>query len=248
MKRTALVVCASAATGAALLGHLYLERLEAEVSGGPKVALVVAAEDVPLGSRVTDKVLAVRDVPQAYVDPRQVRASDTKRILGVRLSSELKANDPVLWSDMNQSTGAPRLLSGLVEHGMRAISFDARSSDFGGLLRPGDRVDVLFSEGDKGDGRSTRTLLQNLLVLAVGSDISSVDEATPRGGRAGSVTLAVTVEGAQIITQARDQGRLSLTLRNPDDIATADHLPETTNRTLERAPLAAHESPTRRAP
>jgi pilus assembly protein CpaB len=241
MKRTPLITCLGASVAAALVGHLYLQRLEAEVSGGPKLALLVASEDLPLGTRLTESKLAVRDVPEAYVDPRQVRASEAKRLVGVRLSTALKANDSVLWSDVSRGSSSTRLLSGLVERGMRAVSIEARSSDFDGLLRPGDRVDVLFTEGAQGGGGATRTLLQNLLVLSVGSDMATVDEKGRRGGvaRAGSVTLGVSVEAAQIITHAEGQGRLSLTLRNSDDIVVAENLPETTTSTLERRPPTA---------
>jgi Flp pilus assembly protein CpaB len=46
------------------------------------------------------------------------------------------------------------------------------------------------------------------------------------------VTLSATVEQAQVLTQAQQRGRLSLTLRNSDDIALAEGLPETTSRDL----------------
>lgn len=247
MKRTPLLLCLVSGLGATVLGHLYLNRLEAEVSGGPKVALLVASEDLPLGATLTEKALAVRDVPEAYVSERQVRASGAKRVIGVRLSTALRANDPVLWSDLGRGPGSARLLSGLIERGMRAVSIDARAADFDGLLRPGDRVDVLFTEGE---ATSTTTILQNVLVLSVGSDIAAVDDTSSRTStvRGGTVTLAVNAEGAQAITQAKAHGRLTLSLRNADDVAVVDNLPETSRATLERLGSSGREQAARRSP
>jgi pilus assembly protein CpaB len=232
MKKLALLTSIGAAAAAAFVGHLYLQRLETEVSGGPRVAVLVAAEDVPVGAALTEKQLAVRDIPQAYVEGRQVRASEAKRVLGAKTASGLKANEAVLWTDLAKFSDSARVLSGLVQHGMRAVPLDMRSADFGGLLRPGDRVDVLFTAGTKGDEGATTTLLQNLLVLSVGGSIQRADEASsPLGGR-GSVTVSATVEQAQVLTQAQQRGRLSLTLRNTDDITLAEGLPETTAKDL----------------
>jgi pilus assembly protein CpaB len=46
------------------------------------------------------------------------------------------------------------------------------------------------------------------------------------------VSLSVTVEQAQILTFAGDVGELTLILRNPDDIAILEELPETTARNI----------------
>jgi hypothetical protein len=46
--------------------------------------VLVVAQDVPSGTALADKHLAVRDLPQAYVEGRHVRASDVKRVLGAR--------------------------------------------------------------------------------------------------------------------------------------------------------------------
>jgi len=244
MKRSSLAIPLAGALGAAVAGHFYLERLEAEAAGGPKVALLIASEDIPLGARLTDKVLGVRDVPQAYVDSRQVRAGDSSKVVGARVSSALRANEAVLWSDVAASTGPTRVLSSLVEQGMRAVVIDSRAGEFGGLLRPGDRVDVLFTDGSKGerDTGATVTLLQNLMVLSVNGSIAKAGDVARQGfGNGGGVTLAASVEQAQILTQARERGRLSLTLRNPDDIGLVQGVAETTGKDLASLPVVARD-------
>jgi Flp pilus assembly protein CpaB len=237
MKRAGLIASIVAAGGAAGLMHLYLQRLEAEVSGGPKISVLVAAEDVPIGVVLTEKALAVHDVPQAYIEARHVRSTDVKKIIGVRVASGLKANEAVLWSDLTKFGEHARVLSGLIQNGLRAVAIDGRTLDFDGLLRPGDRVDVLFSNSNKEEGTSsTSTILQNLLVLSVGGSIGHSEETPgPTSARGTSVTLSATVEQAQLLTQAQQQGRLTLSLRNSDDIAVVEGVPETYAKDLQAA-------------
>ncbi|HKY34859.1 MAG TPA: Flp pilus assembly protein CpaB [Polyangiaceae bacterium] len=238
MKKLALVASLAAAAGSAFVGHLYLQRLEAEVSGGRPVGVLVVAQDVPAGTALTDKHLAVRDLPQAYVEGRHVRASDVKRVLGAKTAAGLKANEAVLWTDLAKFSDSTRVLAGLVQNGMRAVALDVRSADFDGLLRPGDRVDVVFTAGAKGDEGTTVTLLQNLLVLSVGGSIQRADDAAATTTSRGSVTVSANVEQAQVLTQAQQRGRLGLTLRNTEDITLVEGLPETTAKDL----LSARDS------
>ena len=232
MKKPVLMVAGMAALAGLGLSHLYLKRLEAEVSGGPKVSVLVVSEDTPIGSVLTEDKLAVRDVPQAYVEERNVRASDAKKVIGVRVAGGLRANEAVLWSDLTKFSEHARVLSGLVQSGLRAVTVDARAADFDGLLRPGDRVDILFTTSSKdAEGGVTTTLLQNLLVLSVGTDLGKRDGANKDdsvvAGRMGSVTLSATLEQAQLLTQAKERGKLGLTLRNPEDIQLVEGVPET---------------------
>lgn len=234
MKKAGLIVSLVAALGSGGLAHLYFMRLEAEVSGGPRIPVLVAASDVPVGAQLTESTLVVRDIPQAYVEGRQVRASEVKKVLGARVASGLKANEALLWSDLSKFNDHARVLSGLIENGMRAVTVDGRTASFEGLLRPGDRVDVLLTTGDKDDASgATFTLLQNLLVLSVGGNIARADQDPKDQGRGTSVSLSATVEQAQLLTLSAQHGRLTLTLRNPDDILLVEGVPGTTAKDLD---------------
>ena len=237
MKKIGLLASLIAALGAAALVHLYLQRLEAEVSGGPRISVLVAAEDVPIGAALTEKALALRDLPQAYIEARHIRANDLKRVIGVQVGSGLKANETVLWSDLNKFSDHAKVLSGLIQNGLRAVSLDGRTLDFEGLLRPGDRVDVLFTNTSKDDGASsTSTILQNLLVLSVGGHIARTSEpANSSTVRGTSVTVSATVEQAQLLAQAQLRGKINLSLRNCDDIAVVEGVPETYAKDLQTA-------------
>jgi len=103
-------------------------------------------------------------------------------------------------------------------------------SGISGLLRPGDRVDIIgtFPTGSKdqvipeaGGGSSvgyiTMTLLQNVTLLAVGQDIQS-NTGDNDNNSYNSVTMSVTVEEAELLTIAQTRGELELLLRHPEDV------------------------------
>lgn len=232
MNRTAFFASVGTGlVGAVLLG-VYVKRFEAEVSGGPKVAVLMATQEIPLGAALTESMVGVRELPQLYVEERHIRASDLKQIVGVRVSMGVKPGESLLWTDLATTSEQRRDLSGLLRPGMRAITIRAdATSSFGGLLRPGDRVDVLLTTARPGVDGATVPLLQNVLVLAVGRDTGAVavpDQRKPAAPQFNQITLSVTIEQAQLLSLAGEQGKLALALRNPDDIAVIEGLPEVT--------------------
>jgi pilus assembly protein CpaB len=233
VKNKALVAAAlAAALGIGLL-WLYKQRFETRVSGGPRVGVLIATRDIPMGTRLTPALLGIRSLPQAYLEERHLRASEAQRIIGVRVRTRLRANESILWSDLSTTSGDARNLAELVPPGMRAIAIPAKvSSSFEGLLQPGDRVDALMTskKAENTQDKVTVPLLQNLLVLALGEDLGedkTERNAEGRRARRATVTLGVTVEQSEVLAFAAEQGDLTLTLRHPDDITIVDDLPET---------------------
>jgi pilus assembly protein CpaB len=222
------------ALGLAVLGGvcllMYMQRFEAETSGGPKVPVLIATRDIPIGASLQRAMLGIRNLPQAYVEQRHILYGDIDTVVGARMSMAVHANEAVLWSDLASMQAERRDLSGLIEPGMRAMVFSARgsggASSFGGLLRPGDRVDILHTPGHGSSGGPvTITLLQNVVVLAVGGDTGGGNE----GGGAYNgrvITVSVTPEQAQLILHASTEGPLDVVLRNPEDIVVLKDLPE----------------------
>jgi pilus assembly protein CpaB len=224
MNKKALLSSLILALAGSVLAHAYLRRLEREIGGGPPIAVLTAAVDLQPGSVLLQAQLGVRPIPQAYVGERNILERDAPQVVGVRLSTRVKASDPILWSDVATLAAPGRDLSSSVQEGKRAIALSGKDVTFDGLLRPGDRVDVLFT---RAGGDETSTLLQNLLVLAVGGRLEASDERAAGRSLRGSVSLAVSSEEGQLITQAEQQGALTLVLRNPEDIAIVEGLPRT---------------------
>lgn len=226
MDRKALVIAMALAALGAVCLFLYMRRFEAETSGGPKVAILIATRDIPIGVNLQRNMLGLRQLPQAYVEQRHIMVGDMETVLGARMSMAVHANEAILWSDLASMQTERRDLSGLIEPGMRAMTISARGAGggtFGGLLRPGDRVDVLHTPGRGTGGPVTITLLQNVVVLAVGMDTGGNNG---MAGRGSTVTVSVTPEQAQLIIHAATEGPLDVVLRNPDDIVVLKDLPE----------------------
>jgi pilus assembly protein CpaB len=249
-KQALLVAVAAAVAGVTLL-FVYMKRFEEEASGGLPIAVLVATQDIPLGSAVTQQMLGIRTLPQKFIEDRHIQAGDARRVIGVRVSSGVKANESVLWTDLATMNDQRRDLSSLVRNGMRAITVHADpTSSFGGLLRPGDRVDVLVTTQREIGDKVTVPLLQNLLVLAAGRDTGGHHN---RGDNANEyqvnqVTLSVSFEQAQVLTLSQSEGRITLILRNPDDIGVLSEIPEATTsdiveqrRRVAMSPVEARE-------
>ena len=227
-RKAILVAFVTAAIGGGCL-FMYMKRFEAETSGGEKIAVLIATRELKLGEKLDKSALGVRQLPQAYLEQRHIRLADLDAVLGAPLSMSVHANEAVLWSDLSTTQAERRDLSALIQPGMRAFAFySKKTAPFAGLLRPGDRVDVLFSPGESlGTAASaTLTLLQNVLVLAVGSDVGASEKASGNGR---AVTVSLTPEQAQLVTHASSEGQLDVVLRNPEDIVVLKDLPETTS-------------------
>jgi pilus assembly protein CpaB len=248
MNRKALWVSVAAVLIGLLLLVVYQRQFERETSGGPKVRILFAVNDIIAGEALQAAKLGFREIPEAYLEDRHIRQSDMNRVIGVQAGGAVRANQALLWTDLATTSNGRRELSLLVRSGMRAVTVRAdATSSFSGLIRAGDRVDVFgtMSRSNVEADRVTLPLLQNVLVLAAGRDLggevaaaqpgaASTQPAPTGASRAdvAMVTLSVTLEEAALLVFAQDRGRLSMVMRNPDDINVVEGLPETTMSNL----------------
>lgn len=237
MRRIALL--AATIMGLASLTFLakYKSDFEQRVSGGDSIPVVVASDSIALGQILSEEMLAIREIPESYIDARHIRASDVDKAIGIRTTMGLGAQEAILWTDLAVASQEHRVLSGLVKKGMRAVTVRIKqASSLSTMLRPGDRIDLLL-RATRSEGPVVMPLLQNVLILAVGSDIGSqhaMDEGNlvDKVMGAADLTLSVTIKQAQVLTLAEGEGSLSASLRNPNDIlvelgtpiVTAEHI------------------------
>ena len=218
----------------------HVARLEAEART-PVVSRVVAAHDLPPGTRLTVDNLATREFPVHLVPSDSIAPGRHEALLGQILRSGLRAGDLILPAHGQERVN--EAFSAQLGKGRRAITMpvDAINS-VSGLLKPGDLID-LYVSFEYQRRRITAPLLQGVLVLATGNQ--TLSQASEEGGGGYStVTLDTSPEDAVKLVAARQAGTLTAVLRNP-----ADSLP---SRKAVRGDLAsllgvANPPPTRTA-
>lgn len=181
-------------------------------------AVVTAAIDIPRGTSVTADVLKMVEWPKGQLPEGAMLSIDD--IVGRTAIIPMLQGEMVLERKVAEGLG----VASLIGPGMRAftISTPDMGSKVAGLLLPGNKVDVLWTQINNRDefsgGASVATLLQRVEVFAI-------DQATEKlsgsrtDGKLQSVTLVVSEEQAKRLSLAQSQGALSLALRRDDDKA-----------------------------
>src|SRR5437763_15876214 len=105
-----------------------------------------------------------------------------------------------------------------IEPGMRAISVQVSdTSGEAGLIQPNSRVDVLFTRPGSMAEAVTSVILQNIKVLAIGRLVQVGQTLDRKAPKMPVATLLMTPEDAQKLELAKNQGKISRTLRNALD-------------------------------
>jgi pilus assembly protein CpaB len=187
--------------------------------------VVVAAQDIPIGTQLTSQMLRVTDWPAASIPAGSVQ--DENRLVERVVLTAIHKDEPVLLAKLAPE-GARAGLSSIVSKGKRAITVKVNEVvGVAGFALPGNFVDVMVNTQEDGKRQSDRDntlskiVLERILVLAVAQE-TNTDANKPRVVSA--VTLEVTPEEAERLDLARSVGSLSLVLRNqvdPDPVKTA---------------------------
>jgi len=208
---------------------LYMRRFEQEASGGRKIELLVTVQPVVRGKPFTEEMLGVREVPQAYVDERDVRLADKQKIMGLRATNTISVGQTLGWNDVVASTDDRRDLSALIQPGNRAMPIKVTQDDILSLIRPGDFVDIIAVLGN--DTKDATVLLQRVLVLSTGMNLS-FDSDKKVAERVSMITVSVSLQESQMLALAMEKGRLTAVVRNPDDQRVAETPPDVSQNAL----------------
>jgi pilus assembly protein CpaB len=183
---------------------------------GRTIKVVVADKPIPVGTRVDEAQLRVADWPEDLKPEGALASKDAA--IGAIARVSIERNQP-----LQQSALVPKgagLLPLLITDGMRGMSVRVDSvTGVSGFITPNSRVDVLVSgqptdtENAQGDTKG-KVILQNVRVLATGTDIEQKDE---KPVEVPTVTLLVSPEDAEKLTVATKQEAVRLALRNYRD-------------------------------
>lgn len=207
------------------------------------VTVLAATADLPAGTRLQKVHLKKVSIPQATA-PRAVLAEESLA-LDRSLLFPVTQNEPLLSTRLSSVTGADGVAS-MIEPGKRAVSVSvADAASAGGLIQPRSHVDVLFTKTGSMAEAVTTTVLEDVIVLSIGRNVEAAAAAGTAGGSGSStpspavttgnrsVTLLVTPEQARIVELAKNQGKVSLALRNPKDTTKAEEVLSATAETID---------------
>ncbi len=234
--RTPLLIAIGLGLGAAMLAWLNVSTARREArKGWNLVPIVVAGQDVDEGTTLTTDMIAQRAMPSQFVTPSVIKPDNYSYVVGQRVLVNLKKGDPLLWSQFESSKGLERL-SKAVQKNFRAISIAAAGEGaVGGWIRPNDHVDIIATFKDpQSSETNTMTLLQNVLVLATGkiTGNTNMNLLSSSDRRYSNITLLMLPEEVEILTLAEGMGKITLALRNEDDLETPSDRVKTTPETL----------------
>ncbi len=216
---TIVLVMALVFGGAAALGVSRLTgSTEAPKAVGTSV--VVAAVDLPRGGMIEAGMLKLREFPNDLVPPGAIKKIEDAVDRSIAVPTV--KDEPLLESKLSPK-GSGRGMAALVPPGMRAFTIQTPTlaSGVAGFILPGNKVDVLLTMSDGGDGPTgggaTTTLLQKVEILAVDQRTDAPAENKVDANQLRSVTLVVTPSQAKLLDLGQSKGTLHLSLRNPTD-------------------------------
>lgn len=228
MNRTRLLMIAVLALGVGFLVSLTVYRNLQKGPSDPGVEVMVATDDLQVGSRVDEHDVKIIRIPAADLPPGAPRKRSD--VIGHGVILPISKGEFILPNHLAQENAGTGLPS-LIPPGMRAVSVRVNEVvSVAGFVMPGTRVDVLLTGAPDGSGQQqTTTVLQNVAVLASGHTLER--NASGEAQNTAVITLLVTPDDAQRLTLASSEGHIQLALRNPLDTK-QDEVPASNSRAL----------------
>jgi len=187
------------------------------------MSVVVAAVEIPFGVKLEESQVKLIAWPGNSALPQGAYSSKEQVVNKVAMN-KFYPDEIITEKRISEYLGGSTL-SALITKEYRAIS--VRVDDVvgvAGFILPGNKIDILSTRMDRSTNKATtRTLLQNIKVLAVDQEASQEKE-KPAIVRA--VTLELRPDQAEIMVQAMQEGTIQLTLRNPLDSVVEDTVVE----------------------
>jgi len=248
MNNRALTLSLVMAVVAVFFVQSYVTSIEddAKKKFGTEVLVVEAKRDIKEAETMNETMVELVRVPKRFLEPAAISfekkdedketSKGLKSLAGMVAVVPIKKGEQVTFNKMVE----PGIRTGLapqISPGKRAIAIPvSETSGVAKLVKPGDRVDMIavLDMGGGKEGKIAKTVLQDVVVLAVGRNVSGnvarVLDADPFGGKDkvrslaedysfASVTLEVDPAQAEQIALIMNSGdnAMDLSLRNNDD-------------------------------
>lgn len=210
---TMLLVAFVFAGIAAFIAKAWLNKQVIKSPGVASSSVVMSATKIPFGVKLEPAHLKVINWPGKDAPKGSFQNIDD--VIGKITKNSFYSGEMITQQRVVEHLGGSTL-SSLISQNSRAISI--RVNDVvgvAGFILPGNRVDILSVKGKHKS--KARTILENIKVLAV-DQMASPDKEKPAVVRA--VTLELKPEETELLAEAKQEGKILLTLRNPLDSIT----------------------------
>lgn len=232
--------------GGAWLSALVLSWFLYSTTAGAKQTrlktVMAAARDIPAGVRLKKTDLKKVGVPDR--DAQSDAVTDEKTLLDHALLYPVSVNEVITMKKVASAAGVEGVAS-IIPPGKRAVSVSVQdAASAAGLIMPRSKVDVLVSRVGSLNEAVSNIILQDITVLSVGRVTELQTTASDQKGgstaaqvapssAARAVTLLVSPEEAAKLELAKNNGRISLALRNPSDSTRLDDPQPTTGEVID---------------
>jgi pilus assembly protein CpaB len=249
MNNKALTLSLLMAAVAVFFIYSYVSNIEEEQKKrfGTEVVVIKAKKNIKEMDTIDETMIIADLVPKKFLEPAAIsyETQDTgdkaivrsmKSLAGSVAIVPIRKGEQITYSKITE----PSVRTGVspqIAIGKRAVSVPVNNiTGVSKLIKPGDRVDViaLLDVGGGKDAKLTKTVLQDVVVLAVGlavtNNVARAIEPDPFGGKDrirnlaadtsfATITLEVDPAQVQLITAVLNNGEnsISLALRNNDD-------------------------------
>jgi len=215
-----LAVALGAAAAASFVVYRAVSSIPVREVEVATLQAVVAAKSIPVGTIITRD--DVRLVPWPARSPVPGAFTSIDGVVNRGAIVEISENEPLTETKL-APLGSGGGLPPTIPEGMRAISVKTNEVvGVAGFVIPGTRVDVVVTLKQRGEKSEpiSRAVVSNVQVLTAGTRFDQ-EKARTEGKPIPStvVTLLVTPQDAERIALAASEGEITLTLRNPLDVA-----------------------------
>lgn len=190
---------------------------------GDVVKVAVASSQIPWGTKLSVDDIEMRaflkkSLPEGFFTDKTALENRVSII-------PLEAGDIILESRLASTDVTSGGISAIITPGNRAVAVKGdKVVGLAGLIKPHDRVDVLVTldndNGRQGGDPVTKVVLENILVLAAGTQIQKGGKGKKGEAAEAPVdvyTLEVTPEEGERLALASHEGRLHFALRSALD-------------------------------
>ena len=221
MRNKRLILALTGAVICGLLAVMLVTRYLASVQAYTRDLnnVVVAKSEIPLGAKITAEQLALTPMPNGSAPEGAFRK--VEEVVGRVAITPIGVRESITNLKLAPE-GIGAGLSAVIPEGYRAMTVKVDDIvGVSGFVMPGSYVDVIavivpVNQTGSSQGPISKTVLQNIKVLASGAKIDSPDnQRVPSNVKA--VTLQVTPEQAEKLVLAANEGKLQLVMRNYGD-------------------------------